>query len=127
MESCARPAIAEGKAKVSQPKDHTLRSSFSVFIVIVQSVLLLIHWFLYDTWISFRPQPDPPGITGWQIGLAALSVSFIAASLLAFRSSNLFARIFYRIAAVWLGTVNFLFMAACLCGCLCVRLWRIHC
>ena len=123
MESCARPAIAEGKAKVSQPKDHTLRSRISVFIVIVQSVLLLIHWFLYDTWISFRPQPDPPGITGWQIGLAALSVSFIAASLLAFRSSNLFARIFYRIAAVWLGTVNFLFMAACLCWMVYLAAW----
>jgi hypothetical protein len=115
MESVARPAIAEDKARVSEPKERTLRSRISVFIVIVQSVMLLTHWFLYDTWISFRAAPDPPRITGLQIGLAALSVSFIAASLLAFRSSNLLARIFYRMAAAWLGTVNFLFMAACLC------------
>lgn len=115
MESIARPAIVEDKARITQPKDRTLRSRISVFVVVVQSVLLLAHWFLYDTWISFHAVPDPPGITGLQIGLAALSVSFIAASLLAFRSANLFARIFYRIAAVWLGTVNFLFMAACVC------------
>jgi hypothetical protein len=115
MESIARPAIAEDKARITRPEDRTLRSRISVFIVVVQSVLLLAHWFLYDTWISFRAVSDPPGITGLQIGLAALSVSFIGASLLAFRSSNLFARVFYRVAAVWLGMVNFLFMAACLC------------
>lgn len=92
-----------------------MRSRISVFIVIVQSILLLAHWFLYDTWITFRVVPDPPGITAWQIAVAGLSLSFIAASLLAFRSSNLFARVFYRMAAVWLGMVNFLFMAACLC------------
>ena len=99
----------------SQTKDRSLRSRIAVFIVIVQSVLLLTHWFLYDTWITFRAVPDPPGITAWQIAVAVLSCSFIAASLLAFRSSNLFARIIYRIAAVWLGMVNFLFLAACLC------------
>ena len=92
-----------------------MRSRISVFIVIVQSILLLTHWFLYDTWISFRAVPDPPGITAGQIGVAALAISFIAASLAASRYSNLFARIFYRVAAVWLGAVNFLFMAACLC------------
>lgn len=81
----------------------------------VQSILLLTHWFLYDTWITFRAVPDPPGISVWQIAVAILSCSFIGASLLAFRSSNLYARIFYRIAAVWLGMVNFLFIAACLC------------
>ena len=92
-----------------------MRSRISVFILIVQSTLLLTHWFLYDTWTTFRAVPDPPGITAWQIAVAALSCSFIAASLVAFRFSNLFARVFYRLAAVWLGMVNFLFVAACLC------------
>ncbi len=91
-----------------------MRSRISVFIVIVQSILLLAHWFLYDTWTAFRAVPDPPGISAWQIGIAILSCSFIGASLLAYRSSGLVARVSYRIAAVWLGMVNFLFMAACL-------------
>jgi predicted MPP superfamily phosphohydrolase len=39
-------------------------------------------------------------------------VSFIAASLLAFRYTNAAVRAFYRIAAVWLGFLTFLFFAA---------------
>ena len=42
-------------------------------------------------------------------------MSFIAASLLAFRFSNPIVRGFYRIAALWLGAVNFFFLAACVC------------
>jgi hypothetical protein len=92
-----------------------LRARIAVFIVIIQSILCLAHWFIYRTWVAFRSVPDPAGITGPQMALAGLSVSFVAASLLAFRYFNLFARLFYRIAAVWLGMVNFLFLAACLC------------
>jgi hypothetical protein len=48
-----------------------------------------------------------------QITMGVLSVSFLAASLLAFRYTNPVVRAFYRIAAVWLGFVSFLFFAAC--------------
>lgn len=92
-----------------------MRIRIAVFIVIVQSILLLTHWFIYRTWADFRAVPDPPGITGAQVGLALLSVSFVAASFLAFRYFNGFVRLFYRVAAVWLGMVNFLFLASCLC------------
>jgi predicted MPP superfamily phosphohydrolase len=40
-----------------------------------------------------------------------LSVSFVAASLLAFRYTNAAVRAFYFAAAVWLGLVSFLFLA----------------
>jgi uncharacterized protein len=92
-----------------------LRARIAVFVVIIQSILLLAHWFIYRTWIDFRAVADPPGITVPQAALALLSVSFVAASFLAFRYLNRFARVFYTIAAVWLGMVNFLFLAACLC------------
>jgi uncharacterized protein len=92
-----------------------LRSRIAVFLVIVQSILLLTHWFIYTTWTDFRAIPDPPGITPLQVALALLSVSFVAASLLAFRYFNWFVRLFYTISAVWLGIVNFLFLAACVC------------
>jgi hypothetical protein len=39
-------------------------------------------------------------------------MSFIAASLLAFRYTNVALRAFYRAAAVWLGLLTFLFLAA---------------
>jgi len=92
-----------------------LRARIAGFVVIVQSILLLTHWFIYRTWTDFRAIPDPPGITGAQAVLALLSVSFVAASFLAFRYFNGFVRLFYRVAAVWLGMVNFLFLASCLC------------
>ncbi len=86
-----------------------------MFVVIVQSILLLAHWFIYSTWVDFRAIPDPPGITPLEAAVGILSVSFIAASLLAFRSATGLARWFYTIAAVWLGMVNFFFLAACFC------------
>jgi hypothetical protein len=43
-----------------------------------------------------------------------LSISFVAASLLAIRYTNAAIRAFYRAAAVWIGLVSFLFLAAVL-------------
>ncbi len=92
-----------------------MRARIAVFIVIIQSILFLTHWYIYRTWTDFRAIPDPAGITAAQAAVALLSVSFVAASLLAFRYFNGFVRLLYTIAAVWLGMVNFLFLAACLC------------
>lgn len=39
-------------------------------------------------------------------------MSFVVASLLAFRYTNVALRAFYRVAAVWLGVLSFLFIAA---------------
>jgi predicted MPP superfamily phosphohydrolase len=106
--------VADATAQV-QAGTFSLRARIAVFVGIIQAILLLTHWFIYDTWVSFRAVPDAAGFTSLQMALAVLSVSFVAASLLAFRSFHPFVRIFYRIAAGWLGTVNFLFLAACAC------------
>jgi predicted MPP superfamily phosphohydrolase len=42
-------------------------------------------------------------------------VSFVTATLLAMRSNNFALRLFYTMASVWLGTVNFLTWASLLC------------
>src|SRR5579859_5028693 len=82
------------------------------FVAVVQSVLFLTHYLLYETW-RFAPAPTPSG-GSWQMALAMglLSVSFVSASLLAFRYSNSVVRVFYQIAAVWLGLLTFLFVAS---------------
>jgi len=49
-----------------------------------------------------------------KLALGLLSVSFVCASLLAFRYTNALVRWFYKIAAVWMGLVSFLFFAAIL-------------
>jgi uncharacterized protein len=89
-----------------------LRSRIVIFIATVQSILLLAHWFIYQTWTSLRGAADPPGISGLQAAMALLSVSFVLATLLAHRYINFPVRLFYRTAAAWLGFVNFLFVAA---------------
>jgi uncharacterized protein len=82
------------------------------FVVVIQSVLFLTHFLLYETW-TFSPEGSgTPGALWIKLVLGLLSVSFIAASLLAFRYTSAGLRAFYRIAAVWVGLLTFLFVAA---------------
>jgi predicted MPP superfamily phosphohydrolase len=92
-----------------------VRSRIAIWLVIVQSILLLAHLFLYETWTAFWRDPGLTGIWYLQIILALLSVSFIAASLLAWRYSHPLVALFYKISAIWLGVLSFCFLAACSC------------
>jgi uncharacterized protein len=90
-----------------------MRRRIILFVAIIQVILLASHWFVYRTWIAFQRAPDPPGISTLGLAFAFLSVTFITASLLAWRYSELPVRIYYTAAAVWLGFFNFFFLAAC--------------
>jgi predicted MPP superfamily phosphohydrolase len=85
------------------------------FVVIVQSILFAAHGFVYETWTAFSQAPDPPGISRLAIVFALLSVSFVAASALAFRYQHFLVRALYRIASAWLGILNYFVLAAILC------------
>ncbi len=91
-----------------------LRTRLIGFVVTIQFVLFLTHFLLYETWTFSPPGSDPPGALWIKLVLGFLSVSFVAASLLAFRYTNPPLRAFYRAAAVWLGLLTFLFFAAIL-------------
>jgi uncharacterized protein len=81
------------------------------FILIVQSVLFLTHFLLYETWVFSLRQTQAAEF--WtRLAFAVLSVSFVSASLLAFRYTNAAVRAFYRAAAIWLGWLSFLAFAA---------------
>jgi predicted MPP superfamily phosphohydrolase len=82
------------------------------FIAVIQSVLFLTHLFLYETWTFSSAGSDAPGSLWIKLVFGLLSVSFVAASLLAFRYTNSAVRAFYRAAAVWVGLLTFLFFAA---------------
>jgi uncharacterized protein len=84
-------------------------------IVILQTVLFLSHFLVYETWTFSPAGSDIPGKLWIKLVLGFLSVSFVAASLLAFRYTDAAVRAFYRIAAVWLGFLTFLFFAAVFC------------
>jgi predicted MPP superfamily phosphohydrolase len=88
------------------------RKRLITFIAVIQSFLCLLHLFLYETWIYLPAGGHARGALWIEWGLGFLSVSFVAASLLAYRYTNAPLRAFYRAAAVWMGMLTFLFFAA---------------
>lgn len=85
-----------------------------VFISVIQSILFATHFLLYKTW-TFQLSAGSTAAKTWAAAiLALLSVSFVSASLLAFGYTNAPIRAFYRAAAVWMGLLSFLFLAAIL-------------
>ncbi len=92
-----------------------MRNRIIIFVAIIQSILFLGHWYVYETWIHFWGPFHGWPATIVPAGVALLSVSFVSASLLAFRYTNPPVRVFYKIASVWLGMLNFFFVAACSC------------
>ena len=87
------------------------RAGIIAFASVIQSILFLTHFFIYKTWM-FAAAGNESSDLWLKATVGVLSVSFLAASLLAFRYSNPTIRTLYRIAAVWLGIVSFLFFAA---------------
>jgi predicted MPP superfamily phosphohydrolase len=91
------------------------RTSIAIFVAIVQAILLAGHLLVYETLHYFWPPSTPTAATALQVVFALLSLSFVLASILAFRYYNLVVRLFYTVASIWLGLFNFLFLAALLC------------
>jgi len=81
-------------------------------IAVIQSVLFLTHLLLYETWTFSSGGGDTSGALWIKLVLGFLSVTFVAASLLAFGYTNAALRAFYRAAAVWAGLLSFLVLAA---------------
>ena len=102
-----------------------LRNRLIVFLSVFQTVLLLVHGFLFFTWIYFWA-PRMAGQTDYGdlhvsdhptllVAMAICSVSFLITSLIGFRLTNMVLRCVYRITAVWLGFVNYAFFSAVAC------------
>lgn len=88
-------------------------------IALIQAFLFAAHWFIYHTVISFAGLSSPVNAV-LKIALFLLSLSFFVAAILASKYDHPLVALLYRIAAVWLGFLNFLFWGACLCW---VALW----
>ena len=91
-----------------------MRAGFIGFIAVVQAILFAAHLFLYETWTFSVPAYRTGGPLWLQAALAILSISFLVASLLAWRNTGTFVRVVYKVAAVWLGLLSFLVFAAAL-------------
>lgn len=83
-------------------------------IVFIQSFLLVVHWFLYWTWVDFCGAPAGLAGVALVVALLALASSFVVGALLSFFFAGWLVTAIYRIAAVWLGFLNYFFFGACL-------------
>jgi uncharacterized protein len=87
-----------------------LRTRLFVFVSIVQAILFLAHWSVYATAVHFWG-----GLAAsWTVKLpfVLLSVSFVAASLWGWYSYGPLVRVFYSVAAIWLGFASFFLLAS---------------
>ena len=85
-----------------------------VSIFLIQLILLFAHWFVYHTWIAFWSHLSRGAAQWLGAAMFVLAFTFVPASLLSFRFFNPAVAFFYKLAAIWLGFMNYLFMAACL-------------
>jgi len=84
---------------------------FTVAVGIIQSILFASHWVLYKTIIRFFAVDNQAFILYLKIILGIFSISFVSASYLSFYYYNLPVKIFYNLAAGWLGFL-YLFLIA---------------
>ena len=90
-----------------------MRTRLAVFITVVQSIILAGHLFIYVTWAAFWG--GLASSSEVKIALGVLSLTFVTASLLGWYFHNPVVRLYYVIAAVWLGLSSYLLWASLLC------------
>lgn len=83
-------------------------------IVFIQTFLFSVHWFLYRTWVDFCGVPTGAAGLALKLALLALACSFVVAALVSFYFAGPLVTAIYRVAAVWLGFLNYFFWGACL-------------
>ncbi len=87
---------------------------YAGIFLLIQLILFLAHWFVYHTWVAFWPHLCRAARLGLGAAMLVLAFTFVPASLLSFRFCNSAVASFYKFAAVWLGFLNYFFLAACL-------------
>jgi len=107
----AEKQVAEPRERKAAGREAT-HAGIAAIATVFQSVMLAAHWFVYETWSLFWGPMSAAAQRGLAVSLAILSFSFLGVTLLAFRANNILIRIAYRVAAVWLGALNFFVLAA---------------
>ena len=92
-----------------------LRTKIAFGAPIVQSALLLAHWFLWHTWDRLVA----PTSLAVKLTLIVLAFTFFPITALSFRYHSAIVRILYLCATLWLGLLNYIFWAA-------VIAWPLH-
>jgi len=103
LDSEASPPRPVGEKPTSDEFTRVQLRRFRRLVIVVQVILFAAHWFLYETWIAFHPLLDRTTHSILRIVFPLAAVSFVIASLLAWRYFNWTVRAFYVISAIWVG------------------------
>ena len=115
LESQAFPPQPVAEKTTSEESSRTRPRRFRRLIIVAQSILFLANWSLYETWVAFHPSLDPTTLAILRVVFLLAALSFVSASLLAWRYFNPIVRAFYVISAVWVGLMTFCLFAAASC------------
>lgn len=85
-----------------------------IFAATIQAFLFFGHYFVYLAFVKFFSITDPKLLFLTRLGFVALSVSFLLATLITYRYFGPALRVAYAGAAVWMGTLYWLFLASVL-------------
>ena len=77
-------------------------------------IIFLMHYFLFQALVRFFNITNQTYANIIKIIFILLPLSFILASVLIFRFSNIFVRFYYTVAAGWLGVLLYFFLACLL-------------
>ncbi len=107
----AEKQAVERNRKVEQQRAGS-HASFAGIAMVFQGIVIVAHVFVYETWKAMWGGAGAQASAGMAAAATLLCFSFLAATILAFRYNNAPLRVFYRVAAVWLGALNFLVLAS---------------
>lgn len=85
----------------------------AAFLIVIQSLITFVHWIVWRVLDSYWPLAGQPR-TAFFVIVIALSFSFLISNILTRFAPGTVTRTVYFYAAMWLGTVHFLFLAAVL-------------
>jgi predicted MPP superfamily phosphohydrolase len=89
-----------------------VRRRLAVFVALVQTILWSAHGLLFATVSVALDLRTPHHLLALGLVLGVLSVTFAPASILAFNNPARWVKALYRVAAVWLGLLNYLFFGS---------------
>lgn len=95
------------------------------FLVVLLFFLYLANLVVYDALVIIFALSVSGELVALAVMLGALTVSFIAATILGMRYDNAFIRFYYLISAVWIGFFVYLFLLSAVYGFLVMILGRL--
>lgn len=94
------------------------KHQLAIFFIVVQGIILLGHYFVYKIFTLVFGITSSESLFWTRVIFFIISVSFLSASLLNYKFYGFLGRLFYRLAAILLGTFYWLFFASFLSGAL---------